>query len=156
LKFLGSGFPPLHVATSKGSESIVDTIISKRCNLMVRDENQKQTALHIAASLNKLKIAEALTKAMPSLMDAPDGDGKTPLHIAAEFDNAAIVKFLISCGATILATDKNLDTPLHLAAVKGTVETIQSLVLATNENTNVRNKDGWLPRKRLRDSDLID
>lgn len=114
---------------------------------MVKDDNLKQTALHIAASSNRLKIAEALTKAKPRLIDTPDTDGKTPLHVAAENDNASVVKYLISCGASVGATDKNQETPLHSAAAKAGLETIQALLLA-RANTAAKNREGWLPRKR--------
>ena len=39
-----------------------------------------------------------------------------------------VVKFLVKNGATILAQDNDLDTPLHLAALKGRLDIVEFFV----------------------------
>ena len=127
-----------------GYETIVEFLISKGCNVEVKDENLKQTSLHIAASSNKPKLIETLLRTCGSLLDVQDGDGRTPLHIAADMDNISIVKQLLIAGARVDTCDKNQDTPLHLAAGKSSSELFQWLIL-NKSSLQSRNRDGSLP-----------
>ncbi|PLB44164.1 hypothetical protein P170DRAFT_513410 [Aspergillus steynii IBT 23096] len=55
--------------------------------------------------------------------------GLTALHIAAEVENESeIVRFLLENGASVSAVDESGDTPLSIAVVLGSLETVKLLV----------------------------
>ena len=53
--------------------------------------------------------------------------GKTTLHIACERGHASIVK-IVGKNASLIATTKDGDTPLHIAAAGGNKECVETLL----------------------------
>ncbi|NIO04131.1 MAG: ankyrin repeat domain-containing protein [Proteobacteria bacterium] len=69
----------------------------------------------------------------------------TPLHLAAENNHAQVVEFLISKGADVNATERELgNTPLHLAAKRGHTE-IAELLLSKEADLDAGNNYGYTP-----------
>eukprot|EP01114_Cavostelium_apophysatum_P019842 TRINITY_DN6491_c0_g1_i2.p1 TRINITY_DN6491_c0_g1~~TRINITY_DN6491_c0_g1_i2.p1 ORF type:complete len:953 (-),score=324.01 TRINITY_DN6491_c0_g1_i2:1894-4752(-) len=140
----GSGFAPIHVATSKGYDATVEFLVSKGASVGIRDENTKQTALHIAVAGNKPSIIDLLTKAGRGEVDRQDVDAKTPLHIAATLDNVIPAQLLLKASARLDVHDLNGDTPLHVACAKGNMEMVELFVL-NNASLASKQKDGFQP-----------
>ena len=60
-------------------------------------------------------------------------EGATPLHRCAEVGATACARALLGAGAT-LERDKRGDSPLHVAAVRGHVDCMKCLVLASKNH----------------------
>lgn len=73
-----------------------------------------------------------------------DSHGHTKLHIAAQKGDVASTKKLIESGANIHLTDKNGETPLHLAACKN-VECVELLICAGADINKLDVLWGWTP-----------
>lgn len=131
------------------------------------------TPLHYAAWAGRKEVA-ALLLGHDADVNARDDHGSTPLHIAVHCDDKAVAELLIShkadvnarenrvyfnpigafypstfisiSGARIISGTRGppLTTPLHLAAVKGSVNLVKVL-LANKADVNARNSDGDTP-----------
>lgn len=44
----GSGFAPIHIASSKGYDTIIEFLVDHNAIINVVEENSKQSALHMA------------------------------------------------------------------------------------------------------------
>ena len=73
--------------------------------------------------------------------------GYTPLHVAAHFGQAAMVRFLLSSGASVDSSTSAGYTPLHQAAQQGHTLVINLLLESKakpNAVTNVSTTDSWM------------
>lgn len=68
----------------------------------------------ISIHLIDLNVIKLMIENGADMNHITDALGNTPLHIAVERARGAIIKLLIEAGAFINATNKDLDTPLHL------------------------------------------
>lgn len=103
--------------------SIKQRILSDPKYLHARDEDG-DTPILLAACSSKLEIVELLIRHGANPNDCGN-DGYNCLLMATESEekeSMAILKLLISAGASVLATGINGWTPLHMAASYGHVE----------------------------------
>ncbi len=107
------GCTALHVATRNGRESIVDLLIERGVNVLLKDD-RGGTALHFAAANYQTSIAQRLIKTNSLLVNAEDNEGDTPLHVAATNGNSQTVKLLLQNGA-IMKRNKAGQDPLDAA-----------------------------------------
>ena len=118
------GYTSLHTACAEGNASVV-RIIGKYASLIATTKDG-DTPLHIAAAWRRKECVEALLQ-----LDAPvmlrNAAGKTALHLACEGGFTRIVK-MVGKNASLLATTKNGDTPLHIAAARGHEECVKALL----------------------------
>ncbi|KAK5173891.1 uncharacterized protein LTR77_002572 [Saxophila tyrrhenica] len=95
------------------------------------DANISATAseLHAAITTNSLSTLQQLL-ATPSLdPNIPlDPHLRTPLHLAAHLNHSTLIPPLIRAGTLISAQDVAGDTPLHLAAWSGHLESLSALL----------------------------
>ena len=110
--------------------------------------NQTMSNDQKITKLKKLLVLE------PTLINSTDSSLLTALHIAAQNNNVRLARFLLAHGATIEATDKDGNTPLHGAASALTVHDAFSVLpfgdtatfLITNHaNVNVLNNSKQTP-----------
>lgn len=103
------------------------------------------TPLHYAVVWGGIKAVAALMKArdIKSTINSKDCFYNTPLHFAVWASELEIVKVLMGNGASIEVQNKNLDTPLHLAAYRGLCDIIE--LLANSEAVGMRNEYGHTP-----------
>ena len=83
---------------------------------------------HVAVQYRKKEIFEFL-KENGFDMDQRDCEGNTPCHLAAEIDWAEAVKFLTTINRHVGSENRKGYTPLHIAALKGSEDTILASAL---------------------------
>jgi len=110
------------------------------------------TALHIAALLGLDQIVKSLID-YGADVQARDGMNRLPMHYAAETCEGAetqskmrIFRHLHQAESfLIFDTDKDLNTPLHIAAMYGETDLVKEL-LNLGSGPYVKNKEGLVPR----------
>jgi ankyrin repeat protein len=101
------------------------------------------TPLHLAAFFGRPEALEALLahRADPRALSS-NGEGNTPLHSAlAGRGDPRIVTQLLAAGADVNALAAGDYTPLHIAAFRDDVATLEML-LARGANAQARTRDG--------------
>ena len=120
-----NGYTILHSACVKGHASIVK-MVGKYVSLLATTKDGN-TPLHIAATWGHKECVEALLR-----LDTPillrNAAGKTALHIACEEGCVGIVN-LVGKHGSLLATTKDGDAPLHIAAARGHKECVEALLI---------------------------
>lgn len=71
---------------------------------------------------------------IPESIDRRDHTGRTPLHLAAQCSTPEILKCLVDHGARIVARLVDGMTALHIAAARGSVEMVSTLLERSEEN----------------------
>ena len=90
-----------------------------------------ETPLMMAALKAEIDAANALVAHGAAVQK----DGWSPLHYAATGGSAAIIKLLLSKGATLEARSPNGSTPLMMAARYGNEEAVEALLAAGADRT---------------------
>lgn len=98
-----SGDTPLHVAASRGFETLFIALIHAGSSFNEQNE-LGLTPLHVAILFGQENIVRAASQFIWGL-DAPDGTGSTPLHTSALCNAVEIGRALISAGASTSQKD---------------------------------------------------
>lgn len=81
-----------------------------------------------------LEFVEEWCEKNPESIDRRDHTGRTPLHLAAQCSTLEILECLIDHGARIVARLVDGMTALHIAAARGSVEMVNTLLEQSEEN----------------------
>lgn len=81
-----------------------------------------------------LQFVEEWCEKNPESIDRRDHTGRTPLHLAAQCSTPEILECLIDHGARIVARLVDGMTALHIAAARGSVEMVNTLLEQSEEN----------------------
>lgn len=73
----------------------------------------RTTNIWIAASDNDIDYVKSVIESGQHSPNDKDNNGYTPIHAAASYGHIELLKYLISKGGNINATDEDGDTPLH-------------------------------------------
>nr|XP_017233106.1 PREDICTED: serine/threonine-protein phosphatase 6 regulatory ankyrin repeat subunit A-like [Daucus carota subsp. sativus] len=119
----------LHVESKKGNLENVRFILREFAhkNLLVKLDNQKETALTWAAYFGHTEVAEVLIDAARNL---PPSDDDNPVT---------------SFQAFLRLGDKDMDTALHIAVINNHIAIVKLLVEADPSDTHIQNNDGKTP-----------
>ena len=117
------------------SEFQADTTLQDKCG---------NTALHWAVHCGSGEVALTLITEFGCDVTIQDKFGKTSLHRACEEGDASVVR-IIGKYASVLATTKDGDTPLHIAAARGHKECVEAL-LQLDAPIMLRNAEGKTTR----------
>ncbi|QOD38817.1 ankyrin repeat domain-containing protein [Candidatus Wolbachia massiliensis] len=125
------GYTPLYVAIQNGNIEIAELLI--KCGTNIDDNYERsRTPLHIAIGRKQLEIAKLLVKSGANVNAKTKNHGKdnlTPMHFAVFADTPEFIELLSSNGAIINERESVEGyTPLHLAALYGNKNIIQTLV----------------------------
>ena len=140
------GFNVIHISAKEGSLDILKFFVDGRyCNPDITDASGR-TPLYLSAQEGHLEIVEYLldspsyNKPRVQLVDMPDSNGNTALHAACSQGHPDIVSTIAgaykSLNIDIYSINDKRQTPLHLAAANGHVNTVDSLLSVTTGTTN--------------------
>jgi len=87
-------------------------------------------------------VGESMVQRM---LGAQNMAGLTPLHSAAALGQTAAVRCLLEAGAPASFTDKDGDSPLHLATMKSHESVVQALVGEGSARASATNAKGATP-----------
>ena len=110
--------------------------------------NKSVSPLHCACINPNEKYLEQLIAVEPDF-NTPDEDHWRPLHYAAACTGSGPIKVLLKKGVSLFDTDKQGNTPLHIAAELGNCECLDILcteVLKTDKSAlEKKNRKGYTP-----------
>ncbi|XP_011407982.1 PREDICTED: serine/threonine-protein phosphatase 6 regulatory ankyrin repeat subunit B-like [Amphimedon queenslandica] len=140
------GFNVIHISAKGGSLDILRFFIDGRyCNPDITDAIGC-TPLYLSAQEGHLEIVEYLldspsyNKPRVELVDMADSNGNTALHAACSQGHPDIVSTIAgaykSLNIDIYSINEKRQTPLHLAAANGHVNTVVCLLSATTGTRN--------------------
>jgi hypothetical protein len=129
-------------ASEEGHSSLVELLLEVGINVNFKDSD-KRTSLDYAMSGKRSQAAvlKILLQAGASVTAVDPFQKETPLHRAAKRFGAgyrSAIVLLLEANADVDAVDENGNTPLHLAAKFGPVETVEELIAA---NANLEKAD---------------
>ncbi len=128
---------PLVLAIRQPSPAVLDLLLrTKGLRAEVRTAKD-ESPLMLASMAGMVEVCKRLIA-----LDADvNKTGWTPLHYAATGGHIAVVKLLLSHSAYIDAESPNRTTPLMMAAMYGTPETVQ-LLLTEGADASLKNEKG--------------
>ncbi|KAG5660338.1 hypothetical protein KAF25_002944 [Fusarium avenaceum] len=137
-----NGQAPLHYATERSQESIVEFLVKNGADKDIQDR-QGETPLHYAANRGQETMANFLVDAGAS-MEVRNIREETPLWLAVKNGNECITKLLINAGVDVDARDRNDRVPLHKAAQQYD-EGITKMLLEAGADKEQRDCQGSTP-----------
>ncbi|XP_011500173.1 PREDICTED: ankyrin-3-like [Ceratosolen solmsi marchali] len=128
------GFVPIHLSALEGHTDMTTLLIEHKGDLNHKAKNGI-TPIHFCAQEDHVNVASILVK-NGSLIDEKTNS------IAAHFGQAAMVRFLLSSGASVDSRTNVGYTPLHQAAQQGHTQVI-NLLLENKAQPNVVSHNGY-------------
>ncbi|CAN0220336.1 unnamed protein product [Ectocarpus sp. 6 AP-2014] len=139
-----AGMRALHHACSCSHEGCIALLLDRGADANGADE-YGNTGLHYAAARGVLNIIIRLISSGAE-PDVANVQGSTPLQKACAFgQNAVVKKLIIEKGSEVGRSDKDNNTPLHIAARSG-FGSLVSLLLDLGAPMQVANKAGKSPK----------
>lgn len=118
------GYTLLHEAALKGNTEVLKVLVGLGSSIDRKSING-QTPLHLATKGNHLATVEALLEVGADVNVLSD-NGEAPIHIAVSAGYSKILKCLIRSGADLSIKTKNGMTVLHLARNKHIVKILNT------------------------------
>lgn len=119
----------LHLAADEGNADCVNLLLAKGAEAKIKN-HRGVTPLHLAARTSSLECVESLLRNGNANPNAEDFDKRTPLHAAIGRSSASIqiIENLIMWGANINQKDVFGFSAMHLAALEGFPECVDTLI----------------------------
>lgn len=144
----GAGGQPIHAAARLGDLRLLEFLLDARAEARARGGDGSSEPLHLAAATGGVTVVETLLKARAGIgaLQSPDGKGWLPLHHAAFKGNTDITQLLLAARADPAAPVTGLrgsgNLPIHLAAQRGSISTLEALVHAPL-TSEIHIQEGW-------------
>ena len=133
----------LHDACWGGSVRLVCTLIQNYKAVVNARDDDGYTPLHLAARNGKAEVALCLITEFGDDVRTKGYLGKSLLHCACEGGSVHLVEYLIH-SLSVLCTDDEGNTPLHICSGHGHAECVQ-ILLSSNAPVLIRNRNGNTP-----------
>ncbi|KAK7840974.1 ankyrin repeat-containing protein itn1 [Quercus suber] len=142
------GCTPLHIAAGMGNVKLVKLFLESGTSPAYVKNKEGLSAFHIAAKEGNVLVMKELITACPDIYELLDNRGRTALHVAVESGSWEPVNFFLErpdLEGLINEQDEEGNTPMHLAAVKGSYKILLKLAGCRDVDTNATNKEGLTP-----------
>ncbi|KAG8192003.1 hypothetical protein JTE90_001738 [Oedothorax gibbosus] len=106
--------------------------------------HERETALHAAAAAGHTTVVHLLIQA-GAVNDALNERIYTPLMLAVESNHKDVVFYLVKNGAVADFKGDNGMSSFHIAAKNGSLEILQTLLMAKDVDINSQDDGGWTP-----------
>ena len=126
------GHNALHIAAVKGDVAAVEKILREDRHMINIVSRDGESALHLASKFPP--VVRALVKCPQCDLNIADCQGRTVLHWAAARLDAALLRLVVTAGASLACQDTLGDTAAHLVWSQGQVTTPASLYSNTMED----------------------
>ena len=146
------GNTALHYAAHKDRQRAVEMLLRNGTDLAYRRNNQKQTPLHVAARYGSAAAIKALLRQCPDAAEMTDAAGHNAFHAAVAGGKTNALRCLLHLvrpAGLLNRADNNGDTPLHIAADKGHVQTALLLLKDRRVDLCARNSSDHTARSLL-------
>jgi len=103
---------------------------AQKCRELFEPDEDGDIQLHMAIASSHFDVADTLIRLCPApaYLSIQNRQSYAPLHIAVLQNQPAIVRSLIVHGASVTSCDREGNTPLHLAAIRGYLECGEALL----------------------------
>ena len=147
-----AGELPLHIAcgrTRSDGQTLDIVKAVSDCDVNAQTRQHNDTPLHIACRQSNLKTVRYLCEEKDCDISIHNAAGELPLHIAcgrtrSDGQTLDIVKAVSDCNVNT-QTQKDKDTPLHIACRQSDLETVRYLCKEKHCDTNIQNAAGDTP-----------
>lgn len=110
---------------------VVQKLLNSSPSLIKEVDNEGKSPLHLACQGGHLMVVQNVLESQQyseDVLEAGDKMGNTPLHLACVRGERNIVEKLTMKGANPKTTNRDMRTPLHLAAKHNQVDIIEYLL----------------------------
>lgn len=135
---------PLHAAIVHKSFACTEKLLERGASVTVR-EHRGMTALHIAAGARTDHLVKILLRYNANL-HVPDAYKRTPLFYVDQ--SPAVCEYLLNAGASLTATDRAQNSPLHHLVCKADSAVIE-ILLKRGISVTAINNAGRTPLEEL-------
>jgi ankyrin repeat protein len=138
---------PLHLASIRGSKSMVRTLLEKGADPNKADWNG-HTSLHFTTFAESKIIADELIRHGADVNTKSKKDGSTPAHfvcLRCVQSAPALLSLLEASGANLKELNCSDQTPLHVAAFSNNVRAIEFLLENYSDTCVLRDRCGRTP-----------
>ncbi|CAG4988591.1 transient receptor potential channel pyrexia-like [Colias croceus] len=131
----------LHLAASRGYTECIELLLSEGAKANTKNY-RGFTALHLAARCSSTECVEVLLRDGNADPNAEDYDKRTPLHAAISKSERAcdIIEMLVSWGAQVNKKDEYGYSPIHIAAIDGLTNCVETLIFLGADVTSKSKK----------------
>ncbi len=139
----------IHEAAAAGQTKRVEEILAMNAGSVGHRDLQGATPMHYAAACGQVAVANILLAKGANLSAAASGiDDATALHLASSLTDPSVsmqmAQTLAGNGANVSALKTDEESPLHVAAKAGGVETVK-LLLRKGADAAAKNSAGKTP-----------
>lgn len=140
-------------ASINGHFKIVELLLRFGANPRIENKNG-ENALTLACAQENFTICEKLLVANAEVNHI-DVNGRTPLIKAARHNsNSDIIQLLLKHGADPTISDKQKNTPLHFAALRGTKD-VAIFLIKLGANPYAQNQAGTVPYEDVQKEEAL-
>ncbi|XP_056422435.1 nuclear factor NF-kappa-B p105 subunit isoform X2 [Hyla sarda] len=147
----------LHLACKEGDAETLSILLNhpKIAEIINLPNNEGLNAIHEAVIANSMSCLRLMISAKADVNAPEQKSGRSPLHLAVEQDNISLAGCLLLEGdACVDSTTYDGNTPLHIAAGKGTAK-LTALLKAAGADSLIENFEPlYIPGDTEDDSDI--
>ncbi|KAK1280729.1 hypothetical protein QJS04_geneDACA019841 [Acorus gramineus] len=154
-----TGRTALHYAAQKDNGRMVNMLLTDDPSLAYKQNIDGSTPLHIAAAFNSNSAITELLIQCPDAAEQLDNGKKTAFHVAVMQGSLRALRTLlkmIDLEEIVSKGDKDLNTPLHVAAKNSRIQSMMELLEDRRIDVRLINKNGETARDIIESHTEID